>query len=192
MNIFNHKFNPPKLLTAKDFHLFPTNNDFYQSDYEAVMANKELLREWSQSSWPEDDFTPEQNSADLAHHIEDNQTHAAYGYMIYSPDLKTCYGSVYVNPIANVPENYSTTPMETEVIQKHQARIDCWIVDQNSNLEKTIISELLNWFEETWEINVLFSARPGLTKRMNIYQELHRPMRMNLKSKTSDMRLLLF
>lgn len=192
MNIFTKSFNPPKTLTTPLFQIFPTNNDFFQSDYKAVMANKELLREWSQSSWPEDDFTPQQNFDDLLQHIDDNHTHAAYGYMIYSPDLKTCYGSVYVNPIASVPENYQTTFEEALIIKGHQARIDCWIVEDTSDLEKIIIKELISWFEEVWEIRVLFSARPKLMKRMDIYKELNRPLKMNVQSKTSDMKLLLF
>lgn len=192
MNIFTKKFNPPKTFSSSSFHLFPTNNDFYQSDFEAVMANKEMLREWSQSTWPEDDFTPKQNFDDLAQHIEDNQTHAAYGYMIYSKDNKKCFGSLYVNPIANVPDNYKTTADEALLIKGYHARIDCWIIEDASDLEKNIIKELITWFEEVWEINVLFSARPKLHKRMNIYKELNRPLRFNLQSKTSNMMLLLF
>lgn len=192
MNIFTKTFNPPKTLTTSTFHIFPTNNDFFQSDFEAVMANKEMLREWSQSSWPEDDFTPQQNFDDLAQHVDDNHTHEAYGYMIYSPDLKKCFGSLYVNPIANVPDNYSITKEEASIIKSHHARIDCWIIADDSDLEKNIISELIDWFEDVWEIHVLFSARPKLHKRIKIYNELNRTPKLNAQSKTSDIKLLLF
>lgn len=47
-------------------------------DHEAVMDSKEVLREWSGSSWPEDDFTPEGNAEDLAGHIDDYEKDLAY------------------------------------------------------------------------------------------------------------------
>lgn len=192
MTIFTKTFSPPETLTTSTFRIFPTNNDFFQSDFEAVMANKEMLREWSQSSWPEDDFTLQQNFDDLAQHMDDNHTHAAYGYMIYSPDLERCYGSIYVNPIENISENYQISSEEESVIRGHQARIDCWIIDDESELEKTIIKALITWFDEVWKIHVLFTARPNLKKRINIYKELNRPLKLHVQSKTSEIALLLF
>ena len=192
MNIFTKEFSPPQTLTTKTFCLFPTHQDFYESDYTAVMNTRALLRIWSQSPWPEDDFTPQMNKDDLLHHIEDNKTHAAYGYMIYSLDKKTCYGSLYVNPLAAVPDNYHTTKEEADLVRSHQGRLDCWIVDENSDLEKTIISEIKNWFESTWKIKFLFSARVGMNKRISIYEDLGLECQADLKSKTSEMTLLLF
>jgi hypothetical protein len=64
MDIFTKTYTPPQELKTHDFCLFPTNQDFYQSDYEAVIKSRALLRDWSQSMWPEDDFTPEQNKED--------------------------------------------------------------------------------------------------------------------------------
>lgn len=192
MDIFTKAFSPPLELTTKTFCVFPTNQDYTDSDYDAVMANKELLRKWSQSTWPEDDFTREQNREDLALHIQDNQDHSAYGYMIYSLDKKTCYGSVYVNPILTIPNHYIMTDQEIDFLKTHDARIDCWIIDDSSDLEKIIVSELDKWLRQTWKIRPLFSARKELTKRIGIYQELGFKKNFDLKSLTSEMTLLLF
>ncbi len=192
MNIFTTQFDFPKELVTSTFCLFPTNQKFYQSDYVAVMNNREMLRIWSQSSWPEDQFTPEENKADLGQHIEDNTNHTAYGYMLYSPDKSRCYGSVYLNPLVTIANNYHCTGNEVEILNAHHARVDCWIIDHDSDLEKEIIASLMEWFKTTWNIKVLFSARVGLDKRINIYRELKLDMKMNLKSNTSDMTLLLF
>jgi len=37
-------------------------------DYEAVMSSAEMLRRWSESDWPADDFTLVHNLADLQRH----------------------------------------------------------------------------------------------------------------------------
>lgn len=104
MNIFRPDFHPPQAFESEAIVIFPTNEAFYLSDHEAVMASKEALRVWSQSDWPEDSFTPEQNRDDLLLHVADNKNHEAYGYMIYSPNRKNCFGSLYVNPLAGIPE----------------------------------------------------------------------------------------
>ena len=192
MNIFTKDFTPPTELITDTFCIFPTSDKFYQSDYVTVMRNASMLRIWSQSSWPEDDFTPQQNKADLAQHIDDNHTHAAYGFMIYSPDHSKCYGSVYVNPISNVAENYIVNVDEKKIIDAHHARIDYWVIEEDSHLEKEITQKLKNWFNDTWKIKTLFSARLGLEKRLYVYRELNYSCQLNLKSKTSDMSLLLF
>lgn len=183
MNIFNLEFAWPKEAFAKDFVLFPTNVDFSYSDYQIVMANREYLRLWSQSSWPEDHFTAEQNAEDLKFHIEDNKNHAAYGFMIYSLDRKTCFGSIYVNPLKSVLKNYDITEAQIKEISKSSARIDCWI-DQNlqTHFEKQIIEFLINWFKQTWKVKAIFTARPGMSRRIDIYESLGLENKMNLKS----------
>lgn len=191
-SIFTQEFNPPQELITSEFILFPTNDKFYQSDYVAVMRNMELLRIWSQSTWPEDDFSPKQNKEDLGQHIEDNRTHAAYGYMLYEPDMSKCYGSVYVNPLEVVKNNYDITDEEKKTLDQYHARVDFWVIEDNSDIEKIITEELQAWFKNIWKINVLFSARIGLNKRIGIYEELGVNCKMKLKSKTSDMNLLLF
>ncbi len=192
MNIFTPDFTPPKELTTKDFCIFPTDDAFFESDFVAVMNNRELLRIWSQSTWPEDDFTPIQNKEDLNQHIDDNRTHAAYGYMIYSLDKQICYGSVYVNPLVSIPNNYQTTEAENAILKSHHARIDCWIIQEIPEIEKIILIELKKWFDSVWKIRPLFSARLGLNKRIALYEELEWGRKVNAKSKTSDMTVLLF
>ncbi len=196
MDIFHQSFTPPQTLIRKSFCLFPTNQYFDQEDYKAVMLNKEMLRTWSQSQWPEDDFSLKQNHEDLGLHVLDNLNHEAYGYMIFSLDKSTCYGSVYVNPLSSVSSNYHTTKEEEAALSSRQARIDCWVIQDSSRLdnklEREIIHELVNWFKETWKIKVYFSARIGLDKRIAVYEELGLKKQMDLKSKTSEMTLLLF
>ena len=191
-SLFTLDFNPPQELATTEFILFPTNDKYNQYDYVAVMRNIELLRIWSQSTWPEDDFSPKQNKEDLQKHIEDNRTHTAYGYMLFEPEFAKCYGSVYVNPLEVVKNNYELTSEQRNILDQYDARVDFWVIEDSSDLEKIITEELRDWFKNVWKINVLFSARVGLNKRVEIYNELGIESKMALKSKTSEMNLLLF
>jgi len=148
MSIFHKAFKYPKNYESKTFKVFPTNIEFAQSDFEAVMASRIELRLWSESTWPADDFTLEQNREDLKVHVLDNEAHSAYGFMLYNASETTCYGSLYVNPIN--PDSFQNDKSDYE---KYDARIDCWL---RSNLETslkiTLVKELSYWLEKDWGI----------------------------------------
>ena len=190
MNIFHKLFNPPAVLSTRELEIFPTSLDYYESDYEAVMSSKEILRLWSQSDWPSEHFTAQENKDDLKYHIEDNYEHRAYGYMLYSPDRKTCYGSLYVNPLKTIPENYELS--DENFVKEFDARLDFWIRDNDGVLEEMITRNLIRWMKDHWDINPLFSARAGMDLRIKTYQKLGLNLKYDLKGKDQKTSLLLF
>lgn len=193
MDLFTLEFEPPKDVTTDRFVIFQTDEGLFESDHAAVMKSRDYLRVWSQSSWPEDDFSPEQNREDLKQHVDDNRTHTAYGYMIYSPDRKTCYGSLYVNPSKPIMTNYITTVVQRDELEKYDARIDCWIApDVETGFEADILKSIREWLENEWKIRPLFSARPGMERRETIYQQIGLKIFADLQSATSNMRLRVF
>ena len=169
--VFNKSFTPPAELKTADLCLFKTQIDYYLSDYEAVVASRDYLRAWSASKWPLDEFTPEDNKQDLQFHVDDNNDHAAYGYMIYSLDLKTCLGSVYVNPLEEWNKFHTLQIGEDPRIQ-FAARIDYWVREGEPALEEKILKILIPWFENIWKIKVLYVSRPALQIRNQVYQNM--------------------
>ena len=55
----------PERLVNDEFVLRPVTVDDAEADHAAVMDAQTQLRLWSQSDWPADDFTVEENRADL-------------------------------------------------------------------------------------------------------------------------------
>ena len=53
---------------ADEFILRPITAADARFDCEAVMDSREYLRQWEQSTWPEDDFTVADNQSDLVDH----------------------------------------------------------------------------------------------------------------------------
>lgn len=164
MNIFNKTFDFPKHYNSEILTVFPTDIEFAASDFEAVMVSIHELRLWSYSDWPADDFSVETNREELKYHVEDNEEHAAYGFMLYDSNKETCYGSIYVNPIN--PDSFKNPKTELE---QFDARLDCWIrADLKESLKITIIKELITWLKRDWNMQWAFTARPTMPQYQNI------------------------
>lgn len=193
MDIFVRNYAPQTQFVAHDFVLFMTDVRYAIPDYEAVMKSQESLRIYSQSTWPENDFTVDQNREDLQRHVDDNQNHEAYGYMIFSPDRRVCYGSLYVNPLAPISKYYALTDDLRSVLDQHDARIDFWLVEGiDTKLAENILSGVRNWFEREWKIRPLFSARRAMTSRQDLYSKAGLKLQADLQGHESDVNLLLF
>lgn len=193
MDIFTTNFTPPLELKTDQFHLFPTDAALYASDYEAVMKSRASLRVWSQSDWPEDTFTSEQNRDDLMLHVADNQKHEAYGFMLYTLDRKQCLGSVYVNPLATVLSNYSLTAADRDLVAANNARIDFWVSDDvNETLERSVTVAIRDWLKNDWKIKALFSAREGMARRLRIYETMGSEKAASLTGREPGISLLLY
>lgn len=188
-NIFDLKFTPPVTFISNSFCVFPTDSNLFESDFTAVMKSKRSLRIWSQSDWPGDEFTAEENLEDLRLHETDNKNHSAYGYMIYSPDKKTCLGSLYLNPMSTITENYEVSPSQLSELRPYEARVDYWVSEGNAELELDITRELSSWLQDEWKIKCLFSLRPGMESRLRVYQQLNFRRVMTLKGNSAGLEL---
>src|SRR5205814_962443 len=67
-------------------------------DYEAVMSSADMLRRWSQSSWPSDEFTPEDNRKDLERHEREHAAREAFTFTVLDLGRARCLGCVYLAP----------------------------------------------------------------------------------------------
>jgi hypothetical protein len=192
-DLFVKSFTAPFHLGTGQFVLFPTNTAYTAPDYEAVIASREACRIWSPSLWPEDGFTLEENTADLALHVEDNNTHEAYGYMLFTLDKLKCLGSVYVTPLERSADTMDLVEGSEEFTAQYQARIDYWVREGMSlELESHITKNLLDWFTRTWNIKPLFVARPKMSQRCKVYKEQGLLMLAHLRAKDGSYDTLFF
>lgn len=182
-SIFNKAFTPPAeyKLPEHDIILFQTDTHYFLTDFDAVNDSKDYLRAWSSSQWPLDEFTAEDNKQDLQFHVDDNEDHVAYGYMIYSSDLNVCLGSVYVNPLAEW-DSFHSLQQGVDPRLQFQARIDYWVRQGDPILEEKILRILIPWFRNVWKIKVLYTTRPALQIRNSLYQKMNLKQHANLIS----------
>lgn len=142
---------PTELRTAV-FLLRPLTPAHVQLDYDALMASKKMLRLWSGSSWPSDDFTLADNLKDLARHDDEHQNRIAFTYTILNPNETSCLGCLYINPLKIIEAN---NPGLVTAVSPTDALIRFWIrKDQLKNkLDYQLLQILIPWFETTWNFN---------------------------------------
>ena len=85
-------------LRTKDFLLRPLRATDVKLDYAAVIESKDLLRLWSQSGWPTDDFTLADNLKDLQRHEKEHLDREAFTFTVMSLTETECLGAIYIIP----------------------------------------------------------------------------------------------
>jgi len=128
-------------------------------DYDAVMASREQLNRWSQTTWPTPNFTLAENWADLDRHQREHDEGVAFTYTVLDPTESRCLGCVYITPI---PE--SATYLYPN--DSYSARVTFWIRSDElaSGLESHLLATLRGWFAAEWPfdrvIHILSQQNP--------------------------------
>lgn len=174
MSLNPNRLPVPELLQTPNFVIRRQQPSDNALDYEAVMDSKELLREWSDSPWPEDDFSAEQNAEDIAGHIEDHAQDLSYGFSVFTPDYGRLLGSLYLNPMEPLLKNYPDDPQVLATLRAFDIRVEYWLRRGTAaELEKEFVRRVLAWLEHGWWFSrPVFGSRKGMTGRRKLYAEL--------------------
>lgn len=136
-------------------------------DYDAVMSSAAMLRGWSQSDWPADDFTLAQNLADLERHEREHLAREAFTYTVLTPDAARCLGCVYLSP--PWPEEVPLCEGAT-----YAAHVGFWVraAEIASDLDGHLLASLRDWFRERWSFDrVIFSVSRENTRQARLLEE---------------------
>jgi RimJ/RimL family protein N-acetyltransferase len=163
---------PIRLKTA-DFVVHRQRISDNELDFDAVVSSKQILREWSDSEWPEDDFTLEQNAQDIAEHIADHEQNSDYGFSIFTPNEDRLLGSLYLNAVGPLLKNYPTDPMTLARLLEFDVRVEYWLRSGiGPDLELRFIRAVIGWLEEKWWFeHPVFGSRKDMTSRRSLYAE---------------------
>lgn len=111
-----------------------------EADYEAVMETRERLRSIFGGEWPADNFTLEENKADLLAHEDAFKQRAAFTYTIASLSSNELLGCIYIVPGADT-----------------DAQVIYWVRESayKQGLEPMMLMHLKNWLESTWPFQTI-------------------------------------
>ena len=134
-------------------------------DYEAVMSSAEMLRRWSQSEWPADNFTLAENLADLQRHEREHIAREAFTFTVLSRQGTRCLGCVYIVPIR---------PEQVPLCQDAAYAADVWFWVRESelvnDLNQHLLATLRDWFEAEWAFGcILFTISPQETRQAALF-----------------------
>ena len=135
---------PEEKRTSRLF-LRPLRATDVELDYDAVMSSAEMLRRWSQSSWPADDFTLSQNLADLQRHEREHHERQAFTFTVLNPQGTRCLGCVYVMPLS--PQELPLCPGDA-----YAAQVGFWVRTSEvaNDLDRHLLASLREWFQTEW------------------------------------------
>lgn len=166
--------------SGSNFILKPQTQADNADDYEAVMESKMELREWSDSSWPEDNFSLESNLEDLVGHIDDHQAGTDLGFSIWQLDDQRFLGSVYLNDPSGLFDDYPGSS-EIHQVAKVELRVEYWLRRGISQeFEKEFVLSVRDWLVQCGQRVVVWGSRRPMRKRRELYEFLGMSLLANL------------
>lgn len=145
----------PAELVTDNFVLLPITTDVVELDFEAVTASRDALRLWSQSAWPEDDFTVADNLRDLDAMVQRRQKRAAFDYTVLDPSRSRCLGCVYIfPPDVSFLRKAEVTPLSDLAFTDLDAIVYFWMRSSltTTEAEDHLLTELRIWFADIWRL----------------------------------------
>jgi hypothetical protein len=173
MHFYPPNAHVPDQLKSSRLVLEPLDAAHVQLDYEAVMEDPAMLRAWSQSDWPTDDFTIGENLLDLERHAREHNQRSAFTYTVLSPARDRCLGCVYITPpgarIAGVEGPVVLEPDRSPPT----ADVCFWVRSSLHSLEvdRTLLRLLYAWMEQDWAFErLIFHASRADLRQMQLFE----------------------
>ena len=169
----------PEILRTDDFVIRPLTPAHVELDYAALMCSQEMLRLWSGSPWPSDDFTLADNRQDLVWHWDEHQKRIAFTYTVLNLAEDTCLGCVYIKPITDIladDEGWGTActePAEVAVSNQPTALVRFWSAQPylSQKLDKALLVALQQWFAAEWAFSdVYWHTRTENQQQIALFQ----------------------
>lgn len=150
----------------------PLTTEDLELDYAAVMSGRAMLRRWSQSEWPADDFTLQGDLEDLERHQREHEQREAFTYTVMNLDESRCLGCIYIEPIpeplweAGLPLHLSGHP------DPYFGQIRFWVIPSllDSGLDAKLLARLRSWIQDEWRFDgVLFHTSPEDEHQISLF-----------------------
>ena len=89
----------PEALATDEFLVRPLRASDVTLDYDAVISSRAELLLGSGGTWPREEFTLEENLADLQRHEQEHRDRVAFTYTVMNPAETECLGCIYIGPL---------------------------------------------------------------------------------------------
>lgn len=158
----------PEKLQTETCIIRPLTPAHVKLDYAALMSNKEMLRLWSGSSWPADDFTLAENLSDLEWHGSEHQERIAFTFTVLNTTEDSCLGCIYIKPFIEILVDTPGWNTDAASVSPHTALVRLWTIN---NLDKTLLPFLQQWFSTKWAFSEIYWHTPANhSQQINAFQ----------------------
>lgn len=131
-------FDVPTTLDEQGFRLEPLGPQHNDADYAAWRGSIAHIRAtpgYGTRPWPNDEFTIEQNLADLEKHARDFAERTGFTYTVLDPSTGEVIGCVYLYP---------------PVRDGSDVNVRSWVREADAALDKPLHDAVLAWIERDW------------------------------------------
>ncbi len=180
----NDDLHAPVALRTDEFLLRPILAADAALDYEAVMASKEYLRPWEGTGWPADDFTVEDNRADV---VKLERWHAAgerFTYTVLDPTETQCLGCVYIVPTgATLFAKKQIAAIDDARWSEYEVAVNFWVRTSRlaDELDRRLLDALGPWFKNEWQIErYLIVTNEQVAQQVALIESTERQLRFRI------------
>jgi hypothetical protein len=144
----------PGAHTSKNLRFVPLTEALVEADYDAVMASADLLQRWSNSSWPEKDFTVGDNEADLRVHRVEHEQDVAYTYSVLDASSDRVVGCIYIRAVIDALASRELVVTGPITAVPGAAAVRGWIrADDPPELLDELVSTTTSWLSgDAWTL----------------------------------------
>jgi hypothetical protein len=174
----------PETLRTETFLLRPLRATDVELDYDAVMESREMLRRWSGSDWPSDDFALQDNLGDLEYHEGMHLERKEFTFTVMNPDETECLGCVYITPLKNLLRRGNINPEELAPIKEDEATVRFWARQSRlaDGLDEKLLETLEAWFPREWAFSrVTFRTNARDERQVELLTQRNHPLLFTLE-----------
>ena len=166
----------PEVFYTGDFFLKPLRTTDVELDHAALMDSKEMLRQWSQSGWPPDNFSLSDNLVDLERHEREHIERKAFTFTVLDLDATKCLGCVYIKPLLPLVQHWNVSNVQLAQIRNYEAVVRFWVRQPylEHNLDERLLNSLVDWFGSgEWAFSrATFLSKDSHSRQVSLYNEL--------------------
>ena len=164
----------PAGLDTHEFVLRPIAEANVELDYEAVMETKDFLREWESPDYPADDFTVEDNRADIMKMAARFADRHSFSYTMTTPDATECLGCVYIFPTdVSWMSKTEVTELGDTKWSETAATVQFWVRTSRlaDGLDRRLFDALRPWIETAWPFDgCAYVTSESLTQQVALFE----------------------
>lgn len=117
-----------------------------------------MLRLWSgnpHDGWPSDDFSVDENLADMEWHYGDHLARTAFTLTVLTPAEDEVLGCIYIVPFAPLMDE---NPQLDELIVDDSALIRFWAIEPRlaDGFDARLLQKMLQWLDQDWSFTQIF------------------------------------
>jgi RimJ/RimL family protein N-acetyltransferase len=164
----------PERLSTAEFLIRPLRATDAKLDYEAVISSRAELWLRSGNTWPREDFTLDENLADLVRHEQEHRDRVAFTFTVMHPTETECLGCIYINPLPRMLERAGGSAEQIAEAGDYAAWVTFWVRQSRlaDDLDVRVLETLLAWFNTAWAFSrVVFAARKTQERQIRLFTE---------------------